>query len=83
MSRVRLALAPQQDEQSSIADPAALVRQLAQSRRQGRIRRPAGAIADHRAIRGNQGAGPTLAHLHGAAQMSDGFALGGGPTIFL
>ena len=31
-------------------------------------------IADHRAIRGNQGAGPTLAHLQNAAQMP-GFVL--------
>src|SRR6202040_1598401 len=39
-------------------------------------------ITDHLAISGNEAAGPPLAHLHHATQMSDSLSLGSGPYHF-
>lgn len=62
-----------------VAEPAALIGKVAQLG----IGRSARAIPDHLAISGNDGAGPTLAHLQHAAQMNNSLALGGGPYHFL
>lgn len=74
-----LALTPQQDEQPPITEPPALVGQLPQPDAQPGVGGPARPIADHLAIRGNHGAGPTLAHLERALEKGDSLALGGGP----
>ena len=78
----RLALPPQQDEQPAIAEPAALIGQLAQPGAQLRVRRPARAVADHLPIRADDRTGPPLRQAHHGLQMRDRVALGGGPYHF-
>ena len=58
------------------------MREIAQPRPQRRVVRPPRSIADHRAIRADEGRGPPLAHLEQRPKMSDGLALGGGPYHF-
>src|SRR6185437_6184080 len=77
-----LALISQQDEESAIAEPAPLVGEIAQTDAQPGIGWPTRAIADHLAIGRNDAAGPPLAHLQHATQMSHSLALGDGPYHF-
>ncbi len=79
----RFAFASEQDEQSSVAETPPLVGKFAKSAAQRRVRQPTGPIADHLAISADDGAGPSLRQTHDALQMSDSFALGGGPYHFL
>src|SRR5579883_3464587 len=77
-----LAFSAQQDEEAPVAEPPTGVGEIAEPATQLGIGRPAGSIADAGAIGGDDGAGPTLAHLEHRPQMSDSFALGGGPYHF-
>ena len=73
------ALLAQQDEQASVAEPPACIGEIAQPAAQLGIRWPTGSIPDAGPIGGDDGAGPTLAHLEHRPQMSDSLALRGGP----
>src|SRR6185369_7719304 len=77
-----LTLAPQQDMQPAIAEPAPLIGKLAQTAAQLRLRRTPRLVADHLAIGIDDRAGPTLRQSHYGLQMRDGFALSGGPYHF-
>ena len=77
-----LAFPPQQHKQPPIAETTPLVSQLAQPAPQGRIIRPAGAIADRGAIHSDEGTGPPFRQAKAGLQVRDGFALSGGPYHF-
>ena len=60
----RLAAVPKQDEQPSVAEPLPLVGEVAQLCSQFRVRRSAGALADHRAVGVHDRAGPPFRQAH-------------------
>jgi hypothetical protein len=74
-----LALLTQQDEQSSIAEPPALVGKITPPHPQLGLLGPPRPVADHLAIGADEGAGPPFRQAHRGPQMRDTLALGGGP----
>src|SRR5579863_7921070 len=64
------------------AKPLPLVGEVAQLRPKFRVRRPTGAITDHRAVGVHDRAGPPFRQVHHRLQMRDPFALGDGPYHF-
>lgn len=76
-------LAPEQDEQPPVAKASVLVREVTQPTTQLRLWRSARLVADHLAIGADEGTGPTLRQARDGLQIRDGFALNGGPTVFL
>src|SRR5581483_5647926 len=76
------ALPAQQDEQPAVAEASPLVGEVTQPAPESRVRRTAGAIADHLPIRAHDRAGPPFRQAHNGLQMRDRSALGGGPYHF-
>ena len=75
----QLSIPPKQDEQSTIAKPAALIGQIAQLRSQLDLRRSRGSIADRLSVGRYDLAGPPFRKPHCDLQMRDGFTLRGRP----
>src|SRR5690606_3026085 len=78
----RLALPPEQDEQTPIAEAPTLIGKVPQPAAQFGLWRATGLVADHLAIGSDEETGPTLRQAHDSLQMRDGFALGGEPYHF-
>ncbi len=68
--------------QPSVAEPPALLRQLAQPGAQGSVVGAPGAVADHAPVRRKEGARPPLAHLEARPQVRDRLPPGGGRHHF-
>src|SRR3984957_10958512 len=77
-----LALLPQQDEQSPIAEALPFVGEIAQMRPKFCVRRSALSIADTLATRVDDRTGPPFRQAHHGLKMRDAFALDGGPYHF-
>lgn len=78
----RLAFTPQQNEQSPVAEPPALVRQSPKMRPQVRIVRTVPLIAHACTVSADHPAGPPFREPQRGAQMRDSFALDAGPYHF-
>jgi len=78
----RLTLAAQQNEQAPVTEPPALVGQVPQPTAQHCVRRALRSIADHRAIRADDVAGPPFRQAMLCPKIRNGFALPGGPYHF-
>ena len=68
--------------QPAIAEPPALLRQLAQPRPERGVVGPPAAIADRAPVRGDDAARPPLAHLEARLEMRDRLPPGGGRYHF-
>lgn len=78
----RLSIPPKQDEQSTIAKPAALISQIAQLRSQLNLRRSRISITDRLSVRGYNLSGPPFRQAHDGLQVRDSVTLSGRPYHF-